>query len=639
MKAKSKRKTAVKVPKNLQRLSCVASSVKSGSDGLYIEGFANKPVIDRGKEVMEPNCWKLDNYKKNPVILYNHGMDSELGGTPIGKAVMVEPRKEGLFLRAKITNANDKKINLIRSLIDEGMLKAFSVGFDPKDSERDADGVTHIKSAELYEVSVVGIPMNQDSLFSITGKMLATKSLDQIGEEICSKKGARVAAAIHARLAKLQSNENFDRDKLLGKIGKLSDMDMDKIKEILSGDLTPIPEEALEAFATILGIDEAKLIEFNRADMGDNNNEEGEQTNEGDESQEGQEEGGEENTESEESNEGADSESDRMAEAEDQETGEESENEDDKATDEGGDGEQSNEDGDDSDKSGKEDGSDDDEMTEEEKKQKDFQECVNEKIPTLIDEGMEQDQAVAVAISMCEGKNCRKPSKEMYQAWFKLADDYTESKKSNKNKKQADQDKVDQTTSTVAAANSESDDNDTGSPQLDMMKQTNVLLGALISEIQGLSAKIESMMNKPEETDQTTDDQTQNSGMDENESNDENEKGLDSKKEIFDLLNLKYPLSSTEECNEARIRLKKFGSRVCKDQEELNAIYAEVVEAQLSHGENPVIDENDLLDKSLSNDLKVKIANATNVKNEKETIDLYKQRLENLSKRLKSLGM
>ena len=205
--------------KNLVHLTCLSGQVKAAEDGVYIEGFANKNIVDRSKEIIEPKAWKLDDYKKNPVILYNHGMDAKLGGTPIGKCIKIEPRDEGLFIKVKMSSVDDPDLNRIRGLVKEGMLRAFSVGSDPKESDVDADGVRVIKQADLYEVSVVGVPMNQDSLFSISGKMMATKSIDQIGATVCEKKGALVAANIHKRI--YQANNPITYQYLAASLGAL----------------------------------------------------------------------------------------------------------------------------------------------------------------------------------------------------------------------------------------------------------------------------------------------------------------------------------------------------------------------------------------------------------------------------------
>lgn len=153
---------------SMEKLALVAhfKSTEGSKNGVIIEGWANKAVVDRGGDLIKKEAWNLDNFHKNAMILYNHDRDK-----PIGKALKVEPRDEGLYIKARISGSSDPEITKIRDLIKEGILNTFSVGFDCKQQTKTAEGVTEIKDAELFEVSVVTLPMNQDSTFSVSKKL------------------------------------------------------------------------------------------------------------------------------------------------------------------------------------------------------------------------------------------------------------------------------------------------------------------------------------------------------------------------------------------------------------------------------------------------------------------------------------
>lgn len=136
---------------------------REDSKELLIEGWANKAIVDRGGDIIPKDAWDLKNYEKNPIILFSHDKNQ-----PIGRAVVTEAKDEGLYVKAKISQSDAPDIAKVRDLIKEGVLNAFSVGFDMKQSEKTADGYNEIKAAELFEISVVAIPMNQDSTFSLT---------------------------------------------------------------------------------------------------------------------------------------------------------------------------------------------------------------------------------------------------------------------------------------------------------------------------------------------------------------------------------------------------------------------------------------------------------------------------------------
>jgi len=146
--------------------------VKGKKDGtIVIAGYANANTVDRGMERIDPSAWNLDNYKKNPVVLFDHGKDPAFGNLPIGKSRVVEARDGGLYCEVEISNSKTERISAIRDLVEEGILKTFSVGFDPKSATKDGE-VSVIDNAELIEISAVPLPMNQDSTFALLSKML-----------------------------------------------------------------------------------------------------------------------------------------------------------------------------------------------------------------------------------------------------------------------------------------------------------------------------------------------------------------------------------------------------------------------------------------------------------------------------------
>ena len=130
--------------------------------GLDIKGSASTNSLDRAGDIIEPGAWTkggLDNYKNNPILLFNHDYDR-----PIGRAKELEVSKDGLDITARVSKAAGE----IKDLIKDGVLGAFSVGFKVKDADyiNETDGYK-IKDAELFEVSVVSVPCNQNAVFSI----------------------------------------------------------------------------------------------------------------------------------------------------------------------------------------------------------------------------------------------------------------------------------------------------------------------------------------------------------------------------------------------------------------------------------------------------------------------------------------
>lgn len=156
----------------------------NGGSVCVIKGYANVSVADRCNEVMPQNCWNLENYMINPVILINH--DQSDINSLVGKATLVEPRAEGLYFEAQIgaegEDLTDSQSTVVK-LVRQGILKTLSVGFMPHDYEVDKKtGVLTYKNAELLEISLVTVPMNQLSVLTSVKAFNGESEILQIEE-------------------------------------------------------------------------------------------------------------------------------------------------------------------------------------------------------------------------------------------------------------------------------------------------------------------------------------------------------------------------------------------------------------------------------------------------------------------------
>lgn len=196
-------------------------TIKALDDGsVYFEGFANKSVPDRIGDLIGKKAWKLDNYKKNPIILFNHDHSK-----PVGKMLKVEATEDGLFVKGRIANSKDPDISRVRDLVKEGILNSLSVGMRVEDEERKGD-INHIKACELHEVSIVSVPMNQDSQFS-----LATKTAE-ILTAIAKDRGNDIAVKA---ISKLKDFETIDE--ATEQLAKLSHCDKELVHKFLRLDI------------------------------------------------------------------------------------------------------------------------------------------------------------------------------------------------------------------------------------------------------------------------------------------------------------------------------------------------------------------------------------------------------------------
>ena len=180
---------------------------------LTVAGIANFAEADRWDEVMPPACWKkwLPRYLKNPVILREHDRSR-----PIGRAVNVEVKADGLYYEAVIGEPDKADLTQdqidARSLLAQEILKTNSVGFVPHVIEYDEDqDVLRYIEVELLEISIVTIPMQQDSVIT---SVKSWRDVMSQGANTTKNQGGDGAANANATpevKAMLEENTNLTR--------------------------------------------------------------------------------------------------------------------------------------------------------------------------------------------------------------------------------------------------------------------------------------------------------------------------------------------------------------------------------------------------------------------------------------------
>lgn len=131
-------------------------------DSITIEGYASTNDEDRHGDIVPTSVWEagIKNYLKNPVILAYHDHEE-----PVGRMTDHRIDEKGLFVKARISAAAEDVFNLVK----DGVLTAFSIGFRIVDAEyNSALELFVVKELELHEISVVSVPANQNTLFSLS---------------------------------------------------------------------------------------------------------------------------------------------------------------------------------------------------------------------------------------------------------------------------------------------------------------------------------------------------------------------------------------------------------------------------------------------------------------------------------------
>ena len=138
----------------------VKDNSPSAKDSIFIEGYASTNDIDRAGDVVPVAVWEkgIKNYLKNPIILAYHDHND-----PVGRVVQHKVDSKGLWVKARISSASK-----IFNLVKDNVLTAFSIGFKVLDASYDsATEIFSIKELELVEISIVSVPCNQNTIFSL----------------------------------------------------------------------------------------------------------------------------------------------------------------------------------------------------------------------------------------------------------------------------------------------------------------------------------------------------------------------------------------------------------------------------------------------------------------------------------------
>ena len=250
----------------MEMLKRASVSEGTGADFVLSDGS-----MDRHGTRINPDGWDLSAFKRNPIALFGHS-----GGFPIGKWENV--RVEGgkllgrLVLAARGTSA---RIDELASLVEQGILRAVSVGFTVIEEGTRGKSPYDFMRQELLEVSLVSVPSNTNALAVARGLNISDETLSlAFGEQAESKardatpgeyakrnpetRTARAAPQgtktmnLSQRIEAAQADLNLKRDKLV-ELSAAEAFDVDAVEE-LNGQV-----EAAERALNALKVTEARI--------------------------------------------------------------------------------------------------------------------------------------------------------------------------------------------------------------------------------------------------------------------------------------------------------------------------------------------------------------------------------------------
>lgn len=145
--------------------------------------------VDRHGEVVDQKSWLLDDFLKNPVVLFSHDHSQPPVGKILGLGYNAEGNLEG---EVKFAAQEYPFANVIWNLYKGGFMKAFSVGF----SAGKVDVVNNqviLRENTLYEISTVAVPANALALAKAKGMDVSALET-RMAEMVTDKKECAIPA-------------------------------------------------------------------------------------------------------------------------------------------------------------------------------------------------------------------------------------------------------------------------------------------------------------------------------------------------------------------------------------------------------------------------------------------------------------
>jgi HK97 family phage major capsid protein/HK97 family phage prohead protease len=168
----------------MQRAYSVFTVQKATDDGeeRLITGIASTPEVDRGEDIVEPDGVVV----KLPIpLLWQHDPHK-----PIGQVISRTNTKDGIQVVCRIAKGVLPYIDEAWALIKAGLVRGFSIGFDPIEWSRIEGGYgRRFLKWEWLELSAVTIPMNASA------SIQTIKSIDQ---QVLRERGHRPAVHLSA---------------------------------------------------------------------------------------------------------------------------------------------------------------------------------------------------------------------------------------------------------------------------------------------------------------------------------------------------------------------------------------------------------------------------------------------------------
>lgn len=161
------------IPAALRLCASIERAAAEGDDRRFSFVCSTETLDRNGRIVVQD--WELDDFKKNPIVLWNHGEGGSFWGDieideyfPIGRAENVRVEKNTLLADLIIATGDVNPLaERVYQALKQGVLNAVSVGWSPRDRRyelHDDEEVLVVSGNRLLEISVVPFPANPEAV-------------------------------------------------------------------------------------------------------------------------------------------------------------------------------------------------------------------------------------------------------------------------------------------------------------------------------------------------------------------------------------------------------------------------------------------------------------------------------------------
>lgn len=155
-------------PKGLTvRFAPLAESLVASENERVATFVFSDSSVDRYGDTIDARGWVLENFRKNPVVLFGH--DAGTVENVVGRASNLRVQGEQLLGDIEfMAGSINQTAEVVCQMVKGGYLNTVSVGFLPLDwvlaKDKSRQGGIDFKKQELMEISIVPIPANANAL-------------------------------------------------------------------------------------------------------------------------------------------------------------------------------------------------------------------------------------------------------------------------------------------------------------------------------------------------------------------------------------------------------------------------------------------------------------------------------------------